>query len=301
MEANATVTGHSNRMLGGTRGRTQRKGMDRLHIQGAIILVLLLMLCIALLPLAVTFLRSIKTNFEISQGVWVLPANPVWSNWVVGFQGMMRNLFNSIAVSSIVTVMTILISSISSYVFARHEFPGKNAIFLIILTLLMIPGVLTLTPSFVLMMNLGLRNSWWALILPTTSGLQVGSILLLRTFMSQQPVELYEAVKIDGGGDWIQYTQIAVPLAILAIAIQAVGIFSAIYNDFLWPMLVIDDDRRQMLMPIIRNFTQQIMGVFPNIGAVDAIFLLSGVPLIITTFMSLKYFINGDFASGMKL
>ena len=294
-------TALDNTTLRSTIRRTHRKGMDRIHIQAAITLVLLVLLCIALLPLVVTFLRSIKTNFEISQGIWVLPEHPVWSNWLVGFQGMMRNLFNSIAVSSIVTVLTILISSISSYVFARHEFPGKNGIFLTILTLLMIPGVLTLTPSFVLMMNLGLRNSWWALILPTTSGLQVGSILLLRTFMSQQPVELYEAVKIDGGGDRIQYTQIAVPLAIPAIAIQAVGIFSAMYNDFLWPMLVIDDDRIQMLMPIIRNFTQQVMGVFPNIGAVDAIFLLSGVPLVITTFMSLKYFINGDFASGMKL
>lgn len=277
------------------------KAMDGPLIQSLIWITLIFVLFFALLPLIITFMNSLKTNFEYSMGVWSIPRTPRWENYLMGFRGMSRNMFNSIVVALIVTGAATFIGSVSAYIFVRHEFPGKNVLFAAIISVMVVPGVLTLTPSYLLIINLGLRNTWWAIILPMVSGTQVGTIFLFRTFIGQQPADLFEAAKIDGAGDFLMYRKIAMPLAIPVIAIQSVGIFSAVYNDFLWPMLVIDQDSKQMLMPVLKAFSQQVVGIFQNYGAIDAIYLMSGIPLIVTTVFSLRYFISGEFASGVKL
>lgn len=95
--------------------------------------------------------------------------------------------------------------------------------------------------------------------------------------------------------------RIAMPLALPIMMIQGIGIFSALYNDYIWPLLVIDDLKLQLLMPQLKTITVEVGSGIANVGKNNAMFLMSGIPLLIGATFSLKYFINGDFASGLKM
>src|SRR5690606_4313702 len=107
----------------------------------------------------------------------------------------------------------VFLASLSAYVFARHRFPGSDAVFYAIIALLMIPGVLTLIPLFLLVKDLGLLNTFWALILPYIAGGQAFAIFVLRSFIAGQPEEIFESARIDGAGEFTIYQRIAVPMA----------------------------------------------------------------------------------------
>lgn len=283
------------------KGLNEGKGIEGPVAQFALYTIMTIIIILVMLPIIITVLMSLKTNMEIAQGVWSLPHTPKWSNYSFGFIGILPNMINSLIVCIITTSLVLFIASLVAYVFTRHNFPGKEPIFYAILALLVIPGVLSLTPSYLLMMKLGLTNSWLALILPYTSGMSVGAIFLFRTFLSQQPEDLFEAGRIDGANEFVMYAKIALPLAIPVLAIQGVGVFSAVYNDLLWPMLVIDDTSKQTLMPVLSPLALQLEGQKVEQGVRYSVYLLSGIPLIVTTMIGLRYFINGDFAAGLKL
>lgn len=277
------------------------KGTDGPLAQSLIYLIMGITALISALPFLITFMMSLKTNYEAALGIWTWPKTPKWGNWSFGFQTVIPNMINSIIVCLIATAFTILFSGAVAYVFSRYKFVGKEIFFSLIIALMVIPGVLTLTPQYILTINLNIKNTWLALILPYIAGGQIGTIFLFRTFFSQQPEELFEAARIDGANDFQMFAVIAVPLAVPIIAIQSIGLFSGWYNDFMWPLLVIEDQSKQTLMPVIRTLTNQIMGQVMEQGIPHAMYILSGIPLMVTTVLGLKYFINGDFASGMKL
>lgn len=283
------------------RNKIKHKGIEGFWGQISIYTIMAVVVILVMLPLLVTVLNSLKTNYELLKGVWVLPKTPQWQNWTVALSNMSLNMINSIVVGLMVTALTLLLGTVSAFVFVRFKFFGKNVIFAFIIALMVIPGVISLTPSYLLILNLNIQNTWLALIFPYVAGGQVGAIFLFRTFMSQQPEELFEAARIDGASALVMYISLAIPLSIPIIAIQAVGSFGAIYNDFLWPSLVISDQSKQLLMPILRTMTSSVVSQSDKAGVMDAMFLLSGVPLVFTTVFGLKYFINGDFASGLKL
>lgn len=281
--------------------RKKHYGIDSSAAQVAVLTILLLTVIGVATPVVITFFNSLKTNYEASTSIWALPETPLWSNWAVGLKGMGRNMLNSIIVCLVSTVGIVFLGSLSAYVFVRHSFPGKEIIFFSIIALMIVPGVLSLTPQYVLMINLGLKNTWWALILPYISGGQVGAIFLFRTFLSQQPKELFEAAKIDGAGEFTLYARISLPLALPVLALQAVASFTALYNDYLWPMLVIDQEQKQTLMAVLKPLAATYSGPLGQQGISYAMYLLSGIPLVIVTILGLKHFINGEMASGLKL
>jgi ABC-type glycerol-3-phosphate transport system permease component len=128
-------------------------------------------------------------------------------------EGMRSYIFNSLLFGALSVVGVVFLSSLAGSVFARHRFPGKEMIYLAILALLMIPGVLTLIPSFVLVRQLGLLDTPWALILPWTAGGQVFGIMLCRSYFATIPNELFEAGRIDGASELSLYSHIALPLS----------------------------------------------------------------------------------------
>lgn len=106
-------------------------------------------------------------------------------------------MLNSIVISLIITFAAVVLAVATSYVFARIKFPGTNVLFALLMSLMMVPMVLTMTPTYLTIINLGLKNNWLGLILPAVSGHQVGTILLFRTFLEQQPQELFESGRIE--------------------------------------------------------------------------------------------------------
>jgi ABC-type glycerol-3-phosphate transport system permease component len=124
---------------------------------------------------------------------------------------------------------------------------------------------------------------------------------MLRTFIGGHPKELYESVKIDGGGDFAQYIHIAVPLSVPILIIQFINTFTSTYNDYAWSLLMIDNQEKQILMPVLKTLIYEATQSTGSPGVPYAMYLISGIPLAITTAVGMKFFINGDFASGLKL
>ena len=279
----------------------RKTGIKGPAAQIALNVYLWLVVLLALFPLAITILFSLKGIHDFDRGFWTFPSKPMWSNYAYGFTRVLGNMANSICVGLIVSVFVVGLSSFVAYVFSRRDFYGKTLLFSLIIALMMVPGVLTMTPRYLLVQNLGIKNTWFALILPWISGNQAGAIFLFRTFMGQQPKELFESAKIDGAGDFAQYFYISIPLTVPILIIQFINTFTGCYNEYVWSMLVIDKVEMQMLMPQLKTIIFEASQDTGNAGITYAMYLISSIPLIITSAVGLKFFINGDFAGGLKL
>ena len=153
----------------------------------------------------------------------------------------------------------VLLSSLSGYVFARIEFRGKQTLFLLVLALMMVPGILTLIPSFMWFKEFplvggndwlgqggtGFLNSHWVLLIPYISGGQVFGIFLCRSFFESLPEELFEAARIDGASEFGLYWRVAVPVSRPILATLAILAFVGAYNDYVWPLVAISDGALQ--------------------------------------------------------
>lgn len=262
--------------------------------------VILFCVC-TLFPLVITIILSLKSSVDFDKGILSMPTSIHFENYRFSMMILNQNMLNSIVISIVIAVVAILISSLSAFVFVRFNFPFKSFLFRSIIILMMVPGVLTLTSSFLNIQQLGLYNTRWAILLPGIASNLVGSFFLFYTFMGQQPKELFESAQIDGASSLRAYFTIALPLCIPIIIIQFIGIFAAQYNDYLWPTLVIEDSSKQMLMPLLKDMANDLSVKYSNEAISYALYICSGLPLVATTIVGLKYFINGDFASGMKL
>ncbi len=176
-----TTTAVAVQAEGRTRSRARYKSVVW---QSLLIVSLLVILALSFVTIALMFFLSLKDNGQIYGRFWSLPDPVRWENYRDGWLTMRRYIFNSLIYSLASVVGVVFLSSLSGYVFARHKFPGKEIIYVVILALLMVPGVLTLIPAFVLVRELGLINTPWALILPWTAGGQIFGILLCRSFFA---------------------------------------------------------------------------------------------------------------------
>ena len=244
----------------------RKHGIEGLFAQTILYISLSIIILLVVMPLIITFLYSLKEPYEHMQSIWHLPKNPQWAYYKEAFLGIWGNMFNSLLVCVVTTLGVVLFSSATAYVFSRHNFFGKEVLFSLVIALMMIPSVLTMTPSYLTVLKLGIFNTRWALILPGIAGGQVGAIFLFRTFFSQQPASLFESATLDGANDVVMYAKITLPLAIPVLVIQALGTFSLMYNDFLWPTLVVRKENIQTLMPRLKNLAEAINRTKPGVS-----------------------------------
>lgn len=291
--------------------RIKRGGINGLTAQIILIATLSVIVLLTLMPVLITLGLSLKTERDISIGsLWSLPTTIQWENYSFAFQAVLPNMGITLFIDIVSVLAMTMISSFTAYIFVRKRFPGRNLLFYLVILPMLVPGVVSLTPQYLNIIEMNLLGSWWAVILPYVAGNQIASVFLFRTFMAQQPADLYEAAEIDGAGDFRMYLSISLPLAFGIIMVQAVSIFSAIYNDYLWPLMIfMHNPKHGTLMPVLKDLatqaSQMILPGTENImagrGATYALYLVSGVPLVISTIVGLKFFIDGEFASGMKL
>ena len=266
--------------------------------QVAIIVTLLILLFLTLVPIIFMLITSLKNRGQIFTQFWALPNPPLWENYQAGWNGMRTYIINSLLFGTVSVAAVVGLSSLSGYVFARHRFPGKEVIYLGILALMMIPGVLTLIPSFVLVRQLGILDTPWALILPWTAGGQVFGILLCRSFFATLPQELFEAARIDGASEINLYWRLALPLSLPILVTLSIMHFVGVYNDFIWPLITITDPAKQVVAVGLRQFINQ-WGVV-DIGGQMAGYAVSVIPLLILFTFGMKYYIQGVTAGALK-
>jgi multiple sugar transport system permease protein len=266
--------------------------------QGVLLFVLAALLIVTFIPIINMLTMSLKDNGQIFARFWAFPNPFRWQNYRAGWDAMIGYITNSLVVSIVSVVGVAFLASISGYVFARHDFPGKEPLYLIILSLMMIPGMLTLIPSFVLVHDLGLVNTRWALILPWTSGGQVFAILVCRGFFSTLPQELFDAGKIDGCHEVQLYWKIALPLSWPIMVTISIMHLVGSYNDFMWPLLVISSPEIQVVSVGLREFTSQF-GI-TDWGPRMAAYTIATIPLVLLFLFGMRYYIQGITSGAIK-
>ena len=291
------------------RHKIRKRGINGAAAQSVLIFYLVLMLLFTLLPVIITVILSLKTEQDISTGsLWSLPTKIQWENYSSAIVEALPNMGITIFIALVSVGVMTLLSAFSAYIFVRKRFPGRNLLFYLVILPMLVPGVVSLTPQYLNIVQMNLLGSWFAVILPYIAGNQIATIFLFRTFMSQQPADIYEAAEIDGSGDIRTYFSLCLPMTFGIIMVQGVSIFSAIYNDYLWPLMIfMNNPEHGTLMPALKDLavkaSEAILsdGTMAGRGATYALYLVSGIPLVITTVIGLKFFVDGEFASGLKL
>ncbi len=279
--------------------RARRRGRIKSVVgQSVLIVTLLVILALSFVTIALMLFLSLKDNGQIYGRFWSLPDPVLWENYRDGWLQMRRYIFNSLLYSLASVVGVVFLSSISGYVFARHRFPGKELIYVVILALLMVPGVLTLIPAFVLVRELGLINTPWALILPWTAGGQIFGILLCRSFFATLPQELFDAAKVDGASEFEQYFRIALPLSWPIMVTLAIMHLVSTYNDFIWPLLTISDQNIQVVTVGLTQFRNEFGTV--NWGPRMAAYAVSSMPLVLLFAFGMKFYVRGLTSGAVK-
>jgi ABC-type glycerol-3-phosphate transport system permease component len=267
-------------------------------VQIIFLAILAFFLVLTFVPIVLMVFLSLKDNGQIFGRFWGMP-NPVrWSNYADGWFAMWRYIANSLIFSLASVIAVVFLSSLSGYVFARHRFPGKETIYLLILALLMVPGVLTLIPAFVLVRQLGLINTPWALILPWTAGGQVFGILLCRSFFATLPQDLFDAGRMDGASELDLYARIALPLSWPILITLAIMQMVSTYNDFIWPLLTISDPRMQVVTVGLTQFTSQY-GI-TDWGPRMAAYAVATIPLLLLLSFGMRYYVQGLTSGAVK-
>jgi alpha-1,4-digalacturonate transport system permease protein len=206
-----------------------------------------------------------------------------------------RYLTNSVVVTITATLLTLLVNSMCAFALSKYRFRGRNAIFVLILSTLMVPVSVILIPSFLVITSLGLTNSLWGVILPPVA--TPTGVFLLRQYMLTIPDELIDAARMDGASEWRIYWRIVMPLAIPALAV--LGIFSVMWrwNDFLWPLIVLNREEVFTLQLGLASFQGELDTQWHYLLAMTVLTLAPVV--LIFTFLQ-KYITTGIASSGLK-
>lgn len=258
--------------------------------------VLLVILLLTLVPLFLLVYLSVKDNLDILIDFWGVPRTIKWENYTHAFAGVQSSIGHSLYVCAVSVCGTLLLASLSSYVFARHSFPGKHLLYMAILGIMMIPTILTIVPLYALIDQLQLIHSYWGLILPYIAGSQIFGILLIRTFFEQIPEELFEAARMDGGSEWYLFGRIAVPLSLPVLVTVGLITFVNIYNDYLWPLLVLGSDQLTFMVTAV-NLTSAGR---QDIGLTFAAYVLGSIPTVLIFAFGMKYYVNGIISGSVK-
>ena len=252
------------------------------------------------LPIIIAIFTSFKAPADvINYPPTILPREWTLVNYVTAWNSTPfgRYLFNSVIQSGLITLAQVLFSILAAYAFAVLQFPGRDILFWIILASLMIPFQLTFIPNFILISNLGLANTYAGLTLPFLAS-AVG-VFLLRQFFLTIPRDLYDSAKIDGASNWRYLWQIVVPLSKGAISAFAIFAFLSAWNQYLWPLIVTNDNLMRTTQIGIRYFmTTQDRG--QDWGAIMAGAVIVMIPTLVAFLVAQKQLVKGIAMTGLK-
>lgn len=261
----------------------------------------LIFLCFVIFyPLISMGFMSLKSSFQFYQRTW-LPTIPFqFDNYILAFQIVGPYIVNTIYVAALTSIGAIFLSSLSAFVFARFHFPGKQLLFYLIISLMMIPGVLNLVPQYMMVRTFGLLNTRWVLILPGIAGGQVFGIFLLRSFFAGIPDELFECARMDGATTFYSFRKIALPLARSILLTLVIMNTLNTWNAIVWPLVTLSDERLYTVSVGLAFFNESTyeQGMY---GPMFAGYIIISMPLLILFIFANKQFVSGLTSGAIKL
>ncbi len=208
---------------------------------------------------------------------------------------ILRWMWNSFFVAAVFTVLHVALCALTAYPLARMRFRFREAIFWIILGSMMVPGIVTLIPTYLMMLQFNWINSFHALIWPGIAG--AFGVFLLRQFFMSLPKELEEAARLDGANSFQILYKIILPLSVPALVTLAVFAFMGSWNNFVWPSFVVTDPDKLTLPVGVTTFTQRYVTEYGKLMASTAI---ASIPVLIAYLLAQRYLIAGLSTTGMK-
>ncbi len=255
-----------------------------------------------LVPFYVMLAISLKSEKELGMTeIWTWPRNPTLDNfrYVIGNPNVSFGLFlrNTAFVSTMATFGVLFSSSVVAYAFARLRFPGRDRLFLLLLATMMLPGIVSMIPTYVLFAKIGWVNTFKPMTVPAFFGGGAFNIFLLRQFILGIPKELDEAAVLDGASHWTIYSRIILPLSGAALA--TVGVLCFIYNwkDFMGPLLYLNDPDLQTNELGLNTYNALQASKWHLVMAGSVLVM---IPIIVLFFVGQRWLVKGLAMTGGK-
>ena len=263
-------------------------------------IVVSLIAVLFVVPLVWMVLSSLKTAPEVfARPFHWLPARVQWQNyatvWMNEEASMLRAFANTLYIALFSIIGQMFISSLAAYSFAKINFKGKQVVFMLFLSSMMVPSQLTIIPRFMLFKTIGLYNNLWAIILPAFFG--ATSIFMLRQFYMGLPNDLIEAVKIDGAGHLRIFLRIMLPLTKAALMSLIILAFISSWNEYMAPLIFLV---KKELYTVSQNIQWYMLDEFKEHNLTMAAATSAIVPVVILFIVGQKYFVEGIATSGVK-
>jgi multiple sugar transport system permease protein len=253
-----------------------------------------------LLPFAWMLSTSLKLDGrEIAMPPQWIPNPIVWENYYRALTAlpMLWFLRNTLIITITSTVLGLLTASLAGYAFARLRFPGRNVLFSLCLATLMLPGIVTLIPEFLLFRYIGWINTFLPLIVPWSLGGHALGIFLFRQYAMTIPQDYDEAARVDGANAFRIWWSIILPLSRPVLATIAILAFIHHWNDFLRPLVFLQDKDLRTLAIGLRLFRSEYLVQWNLLMAASALML---APILILFFAAQRYFVQGIVMTGLK-
>lgn len=276
--------------------------MRRTELRSQIVhtILIALLALVFLFPMLWMISSSLKTTNQVfSTSFRWIPQIVKWENyatvWTSTDLPMLRVFYNSLYIAILSTLGQLLFASMAAYAFARINFAGKNILFILFLTSMMIPVQVTIIPRFMLFKTIGLYNSFWALILPALFG--ASTIFFLRQAHKGLPDELIDAARVDGANHLTIFGRIMVPLTIPSMISMMVLSFVSTWNDYLNPLIFLTKPKLFTVSQAVRWYMlDEVQRYELTMAAATS----SIIPIIIIFLACQRYFIEGIAKSGIK-
>ena len=261
-----------------------------------------LLLLIGVVMAAVPFIYMISASFKPQNEIFtfpvqIIPKEPYLDNYTTLFGETLylRWFFNTAIVAVGRTALSLFLCMLAGFAFAKYDFPFRRVLFVLVLASFTLPFEVVLIPLYTMMVRLGWLNTYWVLIIPFAAS--AFGIFLARQYALALPTELMEAARIDGSSELGIFFRIALPNLRPALAVMGIIFFQASWNDFLWPLIVLNDSTMYVInlaLPTLRGPYNDQYGLVLG-GAVIAV-----IPIIIIFFAMQRYFIEGIMAGALK-
>jgi multiple sugar transport system permease protein len=264
-------------------------------------IVLILVSILFIFPFYWMLITSLKENTQVFTYPIEWWPDPIrWENYseAINYSGFpfFRYLRNSVFFAGGVTIGTVLSCAAVGYGFARLRFPGRDFLFVVTVATLMIPGIVTFIPTFILFRTLGMLGTYVPLVLPAFFG-NPFFIFMMRQFFQGLPLELVDAARVDGAGEFRIFWQIMLPLVQPALLVMAVFTFLWTWHDFFGPLVYLSDQNQYPLSLGLFAFRAQRTTEWSLMMAAST---LATLPLIIVFFFAQRYFLEGIKLTGIK-